>query len=198
MHNFLPEHKLARIHSGPHFAYQTDLSTFAEKIFRQKIVRNIFLRILLKLLPKRTDRCVRRLITGGNMDAKKQSKYREKLLDARSKVINRLNHRQQTALVLNQDDLTDETDHAASLIQQSVALNMQERDRYVLREIENALAKMEDGTYGLCEDSEEPIDEGRLDAEPWTRYSVEAAEIREKKARRYAVGGGRGSMGGLD
>ena len=132
------------------------------------------------------------------MNAKKLNGYRVKLLDARAKIINRLGTRQQAALVINQDDLTDETDHAASLIQQSVALNVQERDRFILREIENSLSKMEEGTYGLCEDTEEPIDEGRLEAEPWARFSVEAAEAREKKAKRYAVGGGRGQMGGLE
>ena len=132
------------------------------------------------------------------MDAKKQSKYRQKLMEVRAKIINRMSIRQEAALKINQDDLTDETDHAATLIQQSVALNVQERDRFILREIENALSKMEEGTYGLCEDTEEPIDEARLDAEPWARYSVEAAEIREMKAKRYAVGGGRGQMGGMD
>ena len=90
---------------------------------------------------------------------------------------------------MSPDDLADETDHAAAVIQQSVMLNVQERDRFLLREIEHALSKFEDGTYGLCEDSEEPIDEGRLEAEPYTRYSVEAAEIREKKAKRFVSNG---------
>lgn len=123
------------------------------------------------------------------MDKAKLEKLKKKLMEMRATVINRGSVRRAEALVMNQDDLADETDHAAAMIQQSVMINVQERDRHLLREIEHALSKFEDGSYGLCEDTEEPIDEGRLEAEPWTRYSVEAAEIREKRAKRFANGG---------
>ena len=65
-------------------------------------------------------------------------------------------------------------------------MEVQERDQHMLREIERALGKIEQGTFGLCEETEEPIDEARLEAQPWTRYSVEAAERREKARRRFA------------
>jgi DnaK suppressor protein len=94
------------------------------------------------------------------------------------------------ALNINTDDLVDESDHAAAIIQQSVSLNVQERDRWLLKEIEHALSKFEEGTYGLCEDTEEPIDEGRLNAAPYTRYCVEAAEMRERQAKKFARVGG--------
>lgn len=119
------------------------------------------------------------------MEAKKLEKYRKSLLELRAQILNR-SKRFSKDLSISADDLADETDHAAAVVQQSVSLNVQERDRFVLREIDHALAKFEDGSYGLCEDTEEPIDEGRLDAQPWTRYSVEAAEAREKKAKRFA------------
>jgi DnaK suppressor protein len=120
------------------------------------------------------------------LPAKKIEKYRKALLEMRAKVLNRAKVNQAENFSLNPDDLMDESDHAAAVIQQSLQLNAQERDRFLLREIDHALSKMEDGSYGLCEDSEEPIDEGRLDAQPWTRYSVEAAEVREKRAKRFA------------
>ena len=123
------------------------------------------------------------------MDAAKLTKFRKKLMELRANVLNRSTATRAQALSINTDDLADENDHAASLIQQSVMIGVQERERFILREIDHALSKFEDGLYGLCEDTEEPIDEARLEAEPYTRYSVEAAEMREKRKKRFAVGG---------
>jgi DnaK suppressor protein len=116
----------------------------------------------------------------------KLEKYRKQLMEMRESILNRGMATRAEALSINPDDLVDESDHAATIIQQSVSLNVQERDRWLLKEIEHALSKFEDGTYGLCEDTEEPIDEGRLEAAPYTRYCVEAAELREKQAKRFA------------
>ena len=123
------------------------------------------------------------------MDAKKLESYRKKLMELRAQILNRAQNISKNALALNPEDLVDETDHAAAMIQQNVALNVQARDRFLLKEVDHALSKFEEGTYGLCEDTEEPIDEGRLSAQPWARYSVEAAEMREKRAKRFASGG---------
>lgn len=49
----------------------------------------------------------------------------------------------------------------------------------VLAEIENALKKIESGTYGFCEDTGEPIAQARLEALPYARYTVKAQEKRE-------------------
>lgn len=117
-------------------------------------------------------------------DAKSLEKFKTKLLEKRSAILNRT--KSYDHLTISTDDLADESDHAAAVIQQGVALEVAERERALLKEIDNALAKFEEGTYGLCEDTGEPIEQGRLDAQPWTRYCVEAAELREHKARRYA------------
>ena len=121
--------------------------------------------------------------------------FRKILLEHRERVLNR-SASARAGLTISTDDLADETDHAAAVIQQGLVLNVQERERHLLREIEHALSKFEDGTYGLCEDTEEPIEEARLNVQPWTRYSVEAAELREKRSKRFASGGG-GSSGPL-
>jgi len=117
-------------------------------------------------------------------NAKELEKFKLKLLEKRSSILNR--NGLQDHLKLSTDDLADESDHAAAVIQQGVALEVAERERMLLMEIDNALAKFEDGSYGYCEDTGEPIEPGRLEAQPWTRYCVEAAELREHKARRYA------------
>ncbi|MCM0605892.1 MAG: TraR/DksA C4-type zinc finger protein [Xanthomonadaceae bacterium] len=56
-----------------------------------------------------------------------------------------------------------------------------------LREIDLALERIEQGTYGICEETEEEIEADRLMAIPWTRVSFEGAEIRETNQRRYAT-----------
>ena len=120
------------------------------------------------------------------MNKKKQESYRKKLLEMREKIMNKGFVNNSNIFSMEKDDLLDESDHAASIIQQGVSMNVHARDTFILKEIENALTKFEDGLYGLCEDTEEPIDEGRLKVQPWTRYTVEAAEAREKEAKRFA------------
>lgn len=121
------------------------------------------------------------------MDRAKVEKFKKLLLDQRARVLNRSISRGAEILKLNSDDLVDENDHAAAMVQQGLSLEVQERDRQVLLEIDRALAKMEQGAYGVCEDTEEPIDEARLEAQPWTRYSVEAAERREMRKKKFAI-----------
>ena len=58
-----------------------------------------------------------------------------------------------------------------------------------LKEISLALDRLEDGSYGVCEETGEDIEEGRLKAIPWTTLSVEGAELRELNERRFAAKG---------
>jgi DnaK suppressor protein len=55
-----------------------------------------------------------------------------------------------------------------------------------LIEIESALARIQNGTFGICEETDENIEPERLKAIPWTRLSIEGAELRESMGRRYA------------
>ncbi len=121
------------------------------------------------------------------MEKNKLEKFKKLLLEHRGKVLNRSMARGVEAFRLSPDDLVDENDHAAAVVQQGLTLEVQERDRQLLLEIDRALMKLENGDYGYCEDTEEPIDEARLEAQPWTRYSVEAAERREFRKKRFAI-----------
>lgn len=80
----------------------------------------------------------------------------------------------------------DETDQAVNSLAESQFLTTQDRLRHQLLEIEMALSKIERGVYGVCEETEEPIETERLLAIPWTRLSVEGAEIREVLTKRFA------------
>jgi DnaK suppressor protein len=59
--------------------------------------------------------------------------------------------------------------------EQEFTLGLVEKDRVLLREINQALAKIHDGTYGVCEGTGKPISKARLEAQPWAKYSIEYA-----------------------
>lgn len=122
------------------------------------------------------------------MEKGKLDRFKKLLLEHRARIMNRSLARGAEAFRLSTDDLVDENDHAAAVVQQGLTLEVQERDRQLLIEIDRALMKMENGEYGNCEDTEEPIDEARLEAQPWTRYCVEAAERREFRKKKFARG----------
>lgn len=80
-------------------------------------------------------------------------------------------------------DVGDEMDEATNEGATAMTSKLLERDAQLLREIDRALAKMRDGTYGLCEGTGEPIGFPRLKLRPWARYSVEYQEELEREAR---------------
>jgi DnaK suppressor protein len=80
----------------------------------------------------------------------------------------------------------DEADQTMSLLAENDYLTTQMRLKEQLLEIEMALARIERGCYGICEETDEPIEFERLKALPWTRLSIEGAEIREAMRRKFA------------
>ena len=55
-----------------------------------------------------------------------------------------------------------------------------DRERKMLKEIDDALQRIEDGTYGICEATGKPIAKARLEAKPWAKYRVEYARMLEQ------------------
>lgn len=80
----------------------------------------------------------------------------------------------------------DEADQTMRLLAEQEMLNLTDRLRSQLLEIESALGRIESGNFGFCEETEEMIETDRLRAIPWTRLSIEGAEIRESMNKRYA------------
>ena len=80
----------------------------------------------------------------------------------------------------------DEIDQSSAVLAESQFLTQQDRMRKQILEIDSALARIEAGTYGVCEETEESIESDRLLAIPWTRLSIEGAEVRESLSKRFA------------
>ncbi|MES2856174.1 MAG: TraR/DksA C4-type zinc finger protein [Bdellovibrionota bacterium] len=110
---------------------------------------------------------------------------RTKLLDAKRDLMNRVRSARAEFQTFDKSG-GDEADQTMNLMAENDFLTSQSRLKDQLLEIEFALARIDGGRFGICEETEEPIEEERLRALPWTRLSIEGAEIREANQRRYA------------
>lgn len=110
---------------------------------------------------------------------------KKKLIETKSDLLNRVKENRKN-LATDTDTSGDEADQSVRILAESDAVITQERLRDNLLEIEMALARIENGTYGICEETEELIEPERLMAIPWTRLSIEGAEVREALKRRFA------------
>lgn len=81
-------------------------------------------------------------------------------------------------------DLSSMPIHMADLgtdnYEQEFALGLMDSERKILHEIDDALNRIAEGTYGICEGTGEPIPKARLEAQPWARYCVEYARMVEE------------------
>jgi DnaK suppressor protein len=68
--------------------------------------------------------------------------------------------------------------------EQEFTLGLMEKDRQLLREINQALSKIMDGRYGICEGTGKVISKARLEVQPWAKYSIEHARKLENRGVR--------------
>ncbi len=110
---------------------------------------------------------------------------RQKLLGLKQELLNRM--RASHLEFATQDKTSgDEVDQTVAQLAENSFLISQERIRNQLLEIEYALARIQNGNFGVCEETGEPIEIDRLLAIPYTRLSIEGAEIRESIEKRFA------------
>ncbi|MFL5813568.1 MAG: TraR/DksA family transcriptional regulator [Bdellovibrionia bacterium] len=120
------------------------------------------------------------------MDAKTQMKYKKLLLEEKQRILNNSKNALKNELALSPDDLPDETDLAASEINQNLVFKLRDRERQLLTKIDEALARIDDGTFGTCVDCEEPIEVRRLEARPVSDLCIACKERQEHKEKIYA------------
>jgi DnaK suppressor protein len=81
--------------------------------------------------------------------------------------------------------LPDLADRASSETDRSLELRARDRQRKLISKIESALARIDDGSYGYCEETGDPISLKRLDARPIATLSIEAQERHERREKVY-------------
>src|ERR1700758_5295437 len=89
------------------------------------------------------------------------------------------------ALQSENENHPDFADRASSETDRAIELRARDRQRKLISKIDSALSRLEDGTYGYCEETGEPISLKRLDARPIATLSVEAQERHERRERVY-------------
>ena len=110
--------------------------------------------------------------------------FRQKLLNWREEIIRQT---RETLAGLNQDSQqhADLADRATSETDRALELRARDRQRKLVNKINAALSRIDDGSYGYCEDTGEPIGLKRLDARPIATLSLEAQERHERRERVY-------------
>ena len=83
------------------------------------------------------------------------------------------------------DDLPDEIDLASSEYTQSMVFRLRDREKFLLKKIDDALARIESGSFGICEICEEEISVKRLEARPVTTMCIRCKEEQEKLEKSY-------------
>jgi DnaK suppressor protein len=118
------------------------------------------------------------------MNERQRDYFRLKLLNWREDILKEaketLQHLQDESQ--NQPDLAD---RASSETDRAIELRARDRQRKLIAKIDAALQRIEDGTYGYCEETGEPITLKRLEARPIATLSIEAQERHERRERVY-------------
>jgi DnaK suppressor protein len=118
------------------------------------------------------------------MNERQRLYFRQKLLNWKEEIIRQT---KETLAGLHEESTqhADLADRATSETDRALELRARDRQRKLIAKIDAALARIEDGSYGYCEETGEPIGLKRLDARPIATLSVEAQERHERRERVY-------------
>ena len=118
------------------------------------------------------------------LSAAEINKFKTKLLEKRNEILGSVTSMETETLKRDRSDLSNLPIHMADMgsdnyeIENTIGLMSSERK--ILAEIDEALGRIENGTYGICEADNELIPKARLEAIPWAKYCVKCAELEEK------------------
>ncbi len=118
------------------------------------------------------------------MNDRQRDHFRRKLLRWREDII-RESRETLAALQSENENHPDVADRASSETDRAIELRARDRQRKLISKIDAALGRLDEGTYGFCEETGEPIALKRLDARPIATLSVEAQERHERRERVY-------------
>ena len=118
------------------------------------------------------------------MNERQREYFRAKLLVWREDILKEAKETLQHLQEENQNH-PDLADRASSETDRAIELRARDRQRKLIAKIDEALARIDDGSYGYCEETGEPISLRRLEARPIATLSVEAQERHERRERVY-------------
>ncbi|MGH6900383.1 MAG: RNA polymerase-binding protein DksA [Geminicoccaceae bacterium] len=118
------------------------------------------------------------------MNEQQRDYFRRKLLNWREEILRGSN---ETLRQLKEEEsrVADMSDWASFETERNFQLRARDRERKLLSKINEALRRIEEGTYGFCEETQEPIGLRRLEARPIATLSIEAQERHERREKTY-------------
>jgi DnaK suppressor protein len=118
------------------------------------------------------------------MNERQREYFRRKLMAWKDEIL-RESRETLVALQSENENHPDIADRASSETDRAIELRARDRQRKLISKIDSALLRIEEGAYGYCEETGEPISLKRLDARPIATLSVEAQERHERRERVY-------------
>jgi DnaK suppressor protein len=118
------------------------------------------------------------------MNQNQREYFRRKLVSWRDEILRGSN---ETLRQLKEEEsrVADMSDWASFETERNFQLRARDRERKLLSKIDEALRRIEEGTYGFCEETQEPIGLRRLEARPIATLSIEAQERHERREKTY-------------
>ena len=122
---------------------------------------------------------------GGTLNQKDLKRFRKILEESKKNLLMSARKTLSEEAAVDTDDLPDEIDLASSEYTQSMVFRLRDREKFLLKKIDDALARIENGTFGICEICEEEISVKRLEARPVTTMCIRCKEEQEKQEKSY-------------
>ena len=113
------------------------------------------------------------------MQADKREHFQRMLLDQLRQYTEQIRSDQAAALELNNEDVKDSVDLSVLDLNKEILFRLGERDSQLVADIDQALLRIKEGSYGICARCSKPIDERRLEAIPTARYDAACQAIIE-------------------
>ena len=116
-----------------------------------------------------------------HLKKKQMEVLRNRLMEVRVEILGDVEASKRQSKEIGDDGTQDIADMAADSYSRQVIMELGERERERLREVEAAFERMDKGEYGVCEETDEPIPFSRLEAIPYARYTVVAQNEIERR-----------------
>jgi len=114
------------------------------------------------------------------MDKKKAEIYRKRLLAKQEELLRLVSKSEQDGRQADGEPTQDIADKAANSYTKEFLFHQSDDHRRMLQLVTEALARLQNGSYGLCVECHEEVQQKRLDAVPWARHCIECQEKQEK------------------
>ena len=112
-----------------------------------------------------------------------EEKLQKRLLDMRTEILNEVNHNTETTMEMGSDGVQDIGDVSANTYNRQILLSLNDGQRTILADIDDALDRIKDGKYGICIECEDEIGSKRLEVRPQAKYCIDCKTEIEKESK---------------